>query len=262
MKPTVNDTTTQSPGAISMRFDNSSPFGLRMMPTWLLIWMLICAGTLHPQNGLAQKTPEIMTASEPEAVSPDLGEILNRLEKRYSVSGFTARFLQTSTLKAMDITDTAEGRIYIKQPGKMRWEYTSPEQQVIISDGVQLWIFRPDDNQVMIGNAPAFFGDGKGASFLSDIRKMRQHFEITLENRPDTDNHILKLLPRRVEEALAEVYLSVSWTTFDIEKIITLNAYADETRIEFRDAEFGSHLADTLFEFEIPEGVEILQLGQ
>ncbi len=103
-----------------------------------------------------------------------LDEIIGRVEKRYMDSGFSVQFVQVSTLKAMNIEDTATGRLFVKHPGMMRWEYEKPDKQTIITDGTKLWIHRPDDNQVMIGKAPSFFGDGKGAGFLSDIKRVQQ----------------------------------------------------------------------------------------
>ena len=44
-------------------------------------------------------------------------DIITKIENRYSVPGFTARFIQESTLKAMDITDVATGKIFVKRPG-------------------------------------------------------------------------------------------------------------------------------------------------
>ena len=78
-------------------------------------------------------------------------EILKNVEKRYAASDFSTRFYQTLTLKAMDITDNATGRAFFKRPGMMRWEYEKPDRQIIITDSDTLWIYRPDDDQVMIG---------------------------------------------------------------------------------------------------------------
>ena len=83
-------------------------------------------------------------------LAPDVEAILAGLQKRYNADGFSARFDQTSTLKAMEISDSAAGTIAVKPPGKMRWSYMAPERQIIISDGKSLWIHRPDDNQVMV----------------------------------------------------------------------------------------------------------------
>jgi outer membrane lipoprotein carrier protein len=110
-------------------------------------------------------------AAEPELT---LEQILDRVEKRYTDKSFKAEFAQESTLKAMDITDFASGKIFVRYPGMMRWEYEKPEKQIIVTDGHKLWIYRPADNQVTTGSAPAFFGDGTGASCLSDIKLIRR----------------------------------------------------------------------------------------
>jgi len=83
-----------------------------------------------------------------------LEQILDRLEEHYTGNNFKAEFIQESTVKAMAITDFASGKIFVRYPGKMRWEYEKPERQIIITDGFKLWIYRPADNQVMTGSAP------------------------------------------------------------------------------------------------------------
>ena len=44
-----------------------------------------------------------------------------------------------------------------------------------------MWIYRPADNQVMVGKAPSFFADGKGFSFLSDMEAVKKKFYILLK---------------------------------------------------------------------------------
>ena len=88
--------------------------------------------------------------------------VVANVEARYDCESFSAEFDQTSTLKAMNITDSATGRAVFKRPRKMHWEYTNPVPQKIISDGKTLWIYKPEDNQVIIGQAPVFFAKGNG----------------------------------------------------------------------------------------------------
>ncbi|WP_372682252.1 outer membrane lipoprotein carrier protein LolA, partial [Desulfosarcina sp.] len=94
------------------------------------------------------------------AADPTIDTIIAGVEARYNVPGFTADFEQESILKAMAVTDTASGRLMVRQPGKMRWEYLVPDPQTIITDGRELWVYRPQENQVLVGKAPSFFGEG------------------------------------------------------------------------------------------------------
>ena len=195
---------------------------------------------------------------------PTLDQILDRIEARYTGSGFKADFMQESTIKAMKISDFAKGKIFVSYPGKMRWEYSEPDKQIIITDGHQLWIYRPDDNQVMVGKAPVFFRDGKGASFLSNIKLLRDKFDIALESKEGESDlfYTLKLLPREKTMDVTEILLSVSRVTDTVVRVITLNSYGDETRIELINFEFNANLDDSLFSFEIPEGADVVQIDE
>ena len=183
---------------------------------------------------------------------PALDRILEGMEQKYANSSFSATFLQESTIKAMELTDVASGKVYVRHPGKMRWEYEKPDRQVIITDGYKLWIYRPEDNQVMTGAAPEFFRDGKGASFLSDIKLLRQKFDIEFLEEEKSLFHELKLIPREKNMDVARIRLSVSMSTF----------YGDETRIELLNSKFGMALDEDLFSFKIPEGVDVLKIDE
>ena len=193
---------------------------------------------------------------------PALDRILEGMEKKYANSSFSATFLQESTLKAMEITDFASGKVYVRHPGKMRWEYEKPDKQIIITDGYELWIYRPEDNQVMTGAAPEFFRDGKGASFLSDIKLIRQKFDIELLDNEKSLFHELKLIPREKNMDVASIRLSVAMSTFTVMRVITYNFYGDETRIELLNSKFGVDLDEDLFSFKIPEGIDVLKIDE
>lgn len=189
-------------------------------------------------------------------------KVLDGIEKRYAGPGFAADFFQESTLKEMEVTDTAQGQIFVKRPGMMRWEYEKPEKQIIVTDSEKLWIYRPEDNQVMVGEAPSFFGDGKGASFLSDMKQVRRKFSISLEFSDDPQYYRLKLVPVHKNVDLNEIYLTISKRTFDIVKIVTFNVFGDSTRIYLSRFDFNRVLDDSQFHFTPPEGVDVLQLNQ
>ncbi|MDF1593465.1 MAG: outer membrane lipoprotein carrier protein LolA [Desulfobacterales bacterium] len=196
-----------------------------------------------------------------QASAPKLEDIVAGIEKRYSGSGFFARFNQTSTLKEMGISDSASGKIYVKHPGMMLWEYEKPDRQVFVTDSRTLWVYRPEDNQVMVGEAPVYFGSGKGASFLSDMKQLREKFIILRHEQADTDRlYVLTLTPKIQKVDVSVIYLSISKTMYDIVQIVTLNSYGDETRIAFSDLRFNQGYDDKFFKFTIPDGMDVLKL--
>jgi len=223
----------------------------------LVFMFLFFGGQVTLASDVSSKTPPF-----PDASRLSLDEVLKKVEKHYSVSGFTANFSQTSSIKAMEITDSASGRAFFKRSGKMRWEYETPDRQIIITDGKTLWVFRPEDNQVMIGKAPSFFEGGKGFSFLSDMKVIREKFSMTLEKETDDGFFVLKLLPREKALDIMEIHLWISRNTFDVVKILTYNSYGDETRIVFNNIQLKQDLDDSLFSFEISKGMEVLNLDE
>jgi len=223
----------------------------------LVFIFLFFGGQVTLASNLSSKT-----ASVPDASRLSLDEVIKKVEKHYSVSGFTANFTQTSSIKAMEITDSASGRAFFKRSGKMRWEYETPDRQIIITDGKTLWVFRPEDNQVMIGKAPSFFEGGKGFSFLSDMKVIREKFSMTLVKETEDGFFVLKLLPREKALDIMEIHLWISKNTFDVVKILTYNSYGDETRIVFNNIQLKQELDDSLFSFEISKGMEVLNLDE
>ncbi|MBW2441603.1 MAG: outer membrane lipoprotein carrier protein LolA [Deltaproteobacteria bacterium] len=219
---------------------------------WALVWSSLPLGMPPglPLNALAAES------------DLTLEQILDRMEKHYAGSSFTANFVQESTVRAMEITDFASGKIFVRHPGKMRWEYEKPEQQVIITDGFTLWIYRPADNQVMTGKAPAFFSDGKGASFLSDITLVRKKFSISMVESKDDFFYELNLKPLEKTLDVTDIRLSVTKKTFTVIRVVTYNSYGDKNHIEFLNHQFNADLKEELFTFEAPEGTDVLQMDE
>lgn len=192
----------------------------------------------------------------------DTAEVLAQVRERYTNQDFMANFSQTSLLKAMDITDTAAGTLMVSPPGNMRWQYETPDPQLIITNGETLWVHRPDENQVMIGKPPAIFGEGKGAGFLADITELEKNFAVSmLDQLADEESVYLKLIPKKENPDLARVLIKIDRTTATIQAVTTYNAFDDETRIELNDVQFGP-LDKNLFTFDPPQGADVVSLDE
>ena len=209
-------------------------------------------------TGLAVMAPAWGAGEQDADVT--MATILNGIEKRYGGPGFSAHFFQESMLKAMQLSDTAEGRLIVKRPDKMRWEYNLPDEQTIITDGQSLWIHRPEDNQVMVGRAPDFFGNGKGAGFLTDMNRIRENFAIQPQPADNDAYYRLEMVPIHPTAELNRVVLSVDKKSYQVDQVITYNAYGDETRIVLSDYRFNIDPEDGLFELEIPDGADVIQV--
>lgn len=218
------------------------------------IWSLGCIVLL-----MAMVAITAAQTREATDIDPLVDQVLSGVEKRYASSAFSARFDIESTLKAMQVTDTAAGRLMVKYPGKMRWEYEQPDPMLFVTDGVTLWMYQPQERQVRVGQTDAVLGGSQGASFLSDVRLLRKQFQIDLDPNGSSELVRLKLTPREGAFDIAFITMTISRATHDVVEVVTTNQSDDTTRVIFRDIVFQQVFPDTLFEFEIPEGTDVLQ---
>src|SRR5262245_33606988 len=79
------------------------------------------------------------------AAAPTLDEVLSALEQaQRRVTDLKAPFQQAAYNKTLNQTINARGTLYLKKPGRLRWEYQTPTPQEIVSDGTRLWIYTPE----------------------------------------------------------------------------------------------------------------------
>lgn len=187
-------------------------------------------------------------------------QILTAIEKKYSQKSFEADFIQISRLEALETEETASGHALFKHPGKMRWQYLLPEQHEIITNGKSLWIYRPAENQVMIGDASDFFKSGAGGAFLSDISLIRKNFSIYIQE--DTPDHaVLNLTATKKLPDISAAVIRVSKPDYLIEKVITYNEFKDSMEFEFTNIKFNP-VNPEVFEFKPPTGINLIEMDK
>ncbi|MCW7754936.1 outer membrane lipoprotein carrier protein LolA [Desulfobotulus sp. H1] len=184
------------------------------------------------------------------------------MEARYQGLCFSARFHQISVLSAMNISEKAEGRVIFAHPGRMRWEYETPEPRLILTDGTTLWIHSPLEKEVLTGAAEPYFGKGKGGRFLSDMSSLREDFTYTRISEPGIRPVRIRFLPNNPEPGLTELFIEAEESTGLITGIETVNAYGDVTRIRFFGEEHHTGCKEAMFHFVIPEGNRQFELGE
>lgn len=186
-------------------------------------------------------------------------DILNAIEKKYSGKSFEADFTQVLTIAAVDDMEKASGRSYFSHPGKMRWEYLEPEQYEIITNGKSLWMHRPQENQVTVGDPSSFFKEGGGGSFLSDISLIRKHYNIRVKE--ETDDYMeIDLMSKKDTPAISLIVIRISQKTKEIKRVVIYNAFDDTTRFEFSNTRF-KPIDAGVFEFEPYDGLNIMEMN-
>ncbi|WP_020590175.1 LolA family protein [Desulfobacter curvatus] len=203
-------------------------------------------------------TPATLPCNAAQSLDDETAKIVSGIEAKYANKSFSADFEQASRLTALDVTEIAKGRAWFSHPGKMKWAYESSDNHEIITNGKELWIYRPEENQVMIGDAAPFFQSGSGGAFLADIRKIREEF--TVEPGKSGDNFAqLVLTPKKETPELAKIRITVDLPGYEIPVVETENIYGDTTKFIFTNIKF-STFDEQIFEFTPPPGTETIEI--
>ena len=190
-------------------------------------------------------------------------EVLEGIQRRYEVTDFEADFHQESYLEAMEIVDTAQGHVWFRPPSQMRWHYKTPEEYFLIMNQENIWLYWPEDNQVMVGKPETYLGHAEMGTFFSEPAQLMESFRVEKADETfDRQNvYSLKLTPKTPEPNLDRAFLLISTDTFCIVESIIYNAFGDKTRIRFSNIKFNQDIDTSLFQFVAPEGAQILQLA-
>jgi outer membrane lipoprotein carrier protein len=179
------------------------------------------------------------------------------------MTDLTAQFSQTAFNKSLNTTIPAQGAVYLKRGGKLRWEYSEPTKQEIVSDGKTLWVYTPALNQVNTGPAPEALA-GPAGSFLAGLGRLREYFHLRLLNPAQpTDaegNVVLDLTPKQPVPTLARLILSLEPRNWEIRKAIVYDQFENTVTMQFSRVAINSGLSDRLFTFVPPAGAATVPL--
>jgi outer membrane lipoprotein carrier protein len=205
----------------------------------------------------------LVSAGSAALAAPSLEEAVAALEQaQRRVTDLKAPFRQSSYNKTLNQTVEARGTLYLKKPGRLRWEYQTPTPQEIVSDGSKLWIYTPELKQVNVTAAPQALA-GPAGSFLQGLGQVREHFQPRFLNPAQpTDPEglvVLDLTPKRPQPLLARLIVSVDPKSWLVRQAVVHDELGNTVTVRFGETVVNTGLSDSLFVFVPPPGVAVVQ---
>ena len=189
-------------------------------------------------------------------------QIVDALQKNYDATvDFVADFQQETEVKTLNRSLKASGILSFKRPGKMLWRYEEPKGQIVLADGSHLYFLQPEQNQVIKSPLKNAFRSDIPLSFLLGLGNLKKDFNAVLKATENTQN-ILRLEPKGEAGGFSEILLGVSRSSADIVWVSIRDAANNLTSLRFSNMKKGVGLQDSLFRLKIPDGVDIVELGQ
>ncbi len=206
----------------------------------------------------------LMVATAVPAAAQSLDDVVREIESVYSrMTDLRADFTQTAFNKSLNQTIPARGTVYLKKGGKLRWEYTEPTPQEIVSDGKKLWVYTPTLNQANVADAPDALA-GPAGSFLAGLGRLRTEFQVRFLNpaqpKDAEGNWALDLTPKQPLPTLTRLILSVDPKSWEIRKAIVHDQFENTVTMRFTKMAVNSGLPERTFTFVAPKGVVIVPL--
>ena len=151
----------------------------------------------------------------------------------------------------------------IKKPGKMRWEYTSPEPKLFVSDGLKLYSYIPQDKQVFVATVPSDDQAATPVLFLSGKGDITRDFTPSAAGSammPYLPQGVagLKLVPKNRQADYDWLIVGYHPVTFAILGLVTVDAQGGKSSFSFTNLKENVGLADKAFAFNMPRGVDIV----
>lgn len=238
------------------------------MRAWsIVVWGALWLGAGAAPSARATEATDAAKVPVPAVAPARLGvrAIVERVQKRYDgASDFRARFTQTLTNPTFNRKTTSAGEVLLKKPGRMRWDYQTPEAKMYLADGDRLWLYEPEDKQ-------AFKQELKSSqlpaalAFLTGKGKLAEQFDISFASQPaygSARDYVLLLLPRQPQPQLKSMMFVVDPDSFHVRQSVLLDGQGNTNDLAFSDVKINSGLGDATFRWSPPAGVRVIDAAK
>src|SRR5215468_3527748 len=186
----------------------------------------------------------------------DLDRAINGLQSKYNkISTLSADFAQVHTDRGQR-ERRESGRLLLKKPGKMKWNYTTPEEKLFISDGKWLYEYASADNYATRSSvkdsedlrAPFAFLLGQG-----NLRNEFRRIEFSKESPIVAGNKVLRLLPRRLQD-FEELLIEFDPANYEMSRLSVIRSSDERSDFLLSNVQENVSAPPMEFVFEAPPG--------
>lgn len=194
------------------------------------------------------------------AAEDETGKTLDLVRKAYaSITGLTARFVQTDERPGIGVTSREEGTLSFRPPDRMRWDYGGTRPHSVTIAGNRIWIHTPSRNQVIVTEmTPEEMRKG-ATTFLGGLDGIEEDFMVQAGAADEGVPVPLDLFPLDANVPYDRISVLVSPDSGLINRISISHKMGNVTTITFHETRTGVKLKDRLFAFDVPEGTEIIE---
>jgi outer membrane lipoprotein carrier protein len=168
----------------------------------------------------------------------------------------------TEIYSGSDSERTETGTLWLKKPGKMRWEYRSPKAKLFVVDGKNAWFYVPGEHQVRRTAVKKLDDLRSPLAFLlgkTQLEKELRGLSLAPDVAPLVAGDImLRGVPKELADRLNQVLLEITADS-SISRIVLEESDGATIEYRFGEKKEDVKIADQQFEFRVPDGVEVVE---
>jgi outer membrane lipoprotein carrier protein len=205
----------------------------------------------------------LASAGLASSAAVDVRSLAAAVDAHYNhLHSLQAEFTELYRGSGMERTET--GTLWLKKPGKMRWEYRSPKEKLFVSDGKDAWFYVPADRQARKTAAKKLEDVRSPLAFLlgkTKLEKELQGLSLAPDVAPLAPGHrVLRGVPQGLADRVSEILLEVT-PDHQIARIVIQDVDGAATEYRFGEMKEDVTLVDGKFEFKPPAGTETVEGG-
>ncbi len=172
-----------------------------------------------------------------------------------NLDSLSAGFEQTVLDSEFTVDEVSSGTVEIKRPGRFRWDYTEPYEQLIVADGERMWIYEADLEQATVQSMDETLASSP-AMLLTGSADLDEGFHLEDEGRQGR-LYWVRLVPRVQDSEFESVRIGIGEQTIELMEL--RDNIGQTTRIEFHSIELNPPIDDGRFQFSPPEGTDVIE---
>jgi outer membrane lipoprotein carrier protein len=195
-----------------------------------------------------------MPASAAQTAASPAAEVEKYL---VGLTTWSADFEQTIDDGHGNVLRKAAGRFYLQHPGKFRWDYVKPSDQMIVADGKQIWFYDKDLAQANVRDMDTSLASTP-ASLLSGSASVSTQFNVTALP-PKAGLQWFQLIPKHSDTDFQLV--RIGFDKGELRSMFLADKLNQITQLTFFNSKRNETLAPNLFTFVPPAGVDVIGLA-
>ena len=193
-------------------------------------------------------------------------DLVGKVDARYAqTQDLQADFTQETIFEGFTTGFTSSGRLYLKKPGLLRWDYLQPSEEQIYVDGDQVMMYVPEHQQVVKGTLTQMAASKGPLALLQGVGELSQQFTILESSIGSKEGELpsLTLVPKPAgNEAptIKKIVLKLFPDSYLIQTITLFEVSGNISRVLFDHIQVNKGLSSRLLKFEVPPDVVVVEL--